>query len=242
MINIVTFKWKNKKNKSGYKLKNPVEYSAEHVNILYSSIKRNTTVPFKFFCVTDDSNNIHPEITTIPLWDKCKYLGGCYNRLFIFSKEMEKILGKKFITIDLDCVIVGNLDNILSRQDEFVINSFYNKGLWGQRYNGALIMMNAGCRSTVWDTFNYDESPKLMSEMKKQKKLIGSDQAWIQHVLGEHEKRFTPQDDGVYDYKSLKTDSSNTPLPDNAKIVFFPGKQDPQLMNDIDWIRKNWRI
>lgn len=237
MINIVTFKWKNPKQ--GYKLKNPVEYSAEHVNILYASIKRNTTIPFKFFCVTDDTTGIAPEVHTINLWDKCKNLGGCYNRLYMFSKEMVSILGERFIAIDLDCAIVGNIDNILNKTNDFIINSFYNTGSWGQVYNGALMMMNTGSRSQVWETFDYDQSPKLMSEMKKEEKLIGSDQAWIQHVLGEEETRFTPDNDGVYDYKSLK--KFNYELPSNAKIIFFPGKQDPKLMKeDVKWINEHW--
>lgn len=237
MISIVTFKWKN--SKQGYKLKNPVEYSAEHVNILYASIKRNTTIPFKFFCVTDDTIGIAPEINTINLWDKCKNLGGCYNRLFIFSEEVKDLFGPRFISIDLDCAIVSNIDDILRNDNDFVINTFYNTGSWGQKYNGALIMMDTGSRSKVWKTFDYEESPKLMAEMKKQEKLVGSDQAWIQYVLGEDENRFTPDDDGVYDYKSLK--KFDYELPSNAKIIFFPGKQDPKLMKEnIGWIRENW--
>jgi len=237
-ISIVTFKWNN--SKQGYKLKNPVDYGAEHVNILYASIKRNTTIPFNFLCVTDDPTGINTEINIINLWDKCKQLGGCYNRLYIFSDEIETLFGKRFISIDLDCVIVDNIDSILQKEGEFIINSFYNKGSWEQKYNGGLIMMDSGSRSKVWETFDYIHSPMLMSEMKKQKKLIGSDQAWIQHVLGDHEKRFTPQDDGVYDYKSLK--SSNNLLPSNAKIVFFPGKQDPKLLLDnVNWVKENWR-
>ena len=239
MISIVTFKWKN--SKQGYKLKNPVEYSAEHVNILYASIKRNTTIPFKFFCVTDDTTGIAPEINTINLWDKCKNLGGCYNRLFIFSEEVKDLFGPRFISIDLDCAIVSNIDDILRNDNDFVINTFYNTGSWGQKYNGALIMMDTGSRSKVWKTFDYEESPKLMAEMKKQEKLVGSDQAWIQYVLGEDENRFTPDDDGVYDYKSLK--KFDYELPSNAKIIFFPGKQDPKLKKEnIGWIRENWRI
>ena len=238
MINIVTFKWK--KPKTGYKLKNPLEYDADHVNILYASVKRNTTLPFQFFCVTDDKTGINPEITTIDLWDKCKELGGCYNRLFMFSKEMKSIFGKRFVTIDLDSTIVGNIDEILNKPGDFIINTFYNTGSWGQIYNGGLMMMNTGSKSQVWETFDYNESPKLMASMKKEKKLIGSDQAWIQFTLGENESRFTPQQDGVYDFKSLN--ESNNSLPSNAKIVFFPGKKDPKLLREnIGWIKENWR-
>jgi len=238
MISIVTFKWKNPK--TGYKLKNPVEYSAEHVNVLNNSIKRNTTLPFRFICVTDDPTDIDKDIEIIPLWNKCIDLGGCYNRLFMFSKQMKTILGDRFLTIDLDSVIVGNIDHILNRKEDFVINTFESKdNSWEQIYNGALMLMNAGSRNQVWEEFDFQKSPAIMDEFKNQKKLIGSDQAWIQFELGTGEARFTNAD-GVYDWSFLGKDKQ---LPDNASIVFLHGKRDPQIeKNNVSWVKENWRL
>ncbi len=233
-ISIVTFKWR--KPSAGYKLKSPVDYSAEHVNVLYRAVKRNTTLPFKFICVTDDFTGIDKEIHTIELWDKYKNLGGCYNRLYIFSDEIRNILGNRFICIDLDCVIVNNIDSILSRQEDFIINKFLSKGGHNQLYNGGLIMMNAGARQKVWQDFNPVTSLPLLDKLRNEQHFVGSDQAWIQASLGNNELMFD-DNDGVYDFSFLP----ERRLPENAKMIFFPGKVDPsQEKNNIDWIARNW--
>ncbi len=233
-ISIVTFKWR--KPSTGYKLKSPVEYSAEHVNILYKSVKRNTTIPFKFICVTDDPSGLNKEIQVIDLWDKYKNLGGCYNRLYIFSEEIKNLLGERFICIDLDCVIVDNIDAILTRKEDFIINKFISKGGHNQIYNGGLIMMTAGTRKGVWEDFHPIKSLETLDRLRNEKNLVGSDQAWIQVNLGENESMFT-ENDGIYDYSFLP----DKKLPENAKMIFFPGKVDPSQEKDkVEWIIKHW--
>ena len=238
-ITIITFKWKRLK-KAGYKLKNPVEYSSNHVNILYKSIQRNTSLPFNFLCITDDDAYLLPEIKTIKLWDKCKNLGGCYNRLYIFSNDMQELVGNRFLCIDLDCVITGNINNLLLNNNDFMINSYENKNAkFQQIYNGALFIMNAGARSQVWSKFQFEKSALKMKKLKDDGVLIGSDQAWIQYVLGTNEKRFT-KEDGIYDYSMLPDQKQ---LPNDAKIVFFHGNKDPQIeKNKIDWINSHWTM
>jgi hypothetical protein len=235
MITIVAFKWI--KDNQGYRL-NSGAYTHEHVNRLYYSLKRNTTIPFRFICVTDDSDNIDKEIEILTLWDICRNLGGCYNRLFIFSKEIEKFFGKRFLAIDLDCVIVNNIDSILQKSDDFLINKFIGKNNFDQLYNGGMIMMNTGSRSQVWSKFEFEKSVKILDEIKKDKNLIGSDQAWIQYILGDEEKTFNTED-GIYSYSFLENKQN---LPENAKIIFFPGRIDPSTeLNSVDWIKTNWR-
>lgn len=235
MINIVTFKWQ--KNKTGYKLKNPIDYDSEHVNVLYNSIKRNTTLPFNFFCITDDNTGLSKDIKYIPLWDKCRYLGGCYNRLYIFSYDMRKLIGKRLFIIDLDCVIVSNIDEILQRSEDFIINEYrVPNSTIKQKYNGGLVMMNAGCRQQVWDDFDPAVTPKILDPYRNEKLLQGSDQAWIQYKLGLGESTFT-NEEGIYDYKQVKNN-----LPFNASMIFFPGKQDPKIeKQNVSWINEHWR-
>lgn len=244
MISIVVFKWQpvwngvSVKNKL-HKAKNPVSYGSEHVNILYHSVKRNTTVPFRFICVTDDPSGLDNAVEVVELWDKCRNLGGCLNRMFVFDKSMAAILGNRFICIDLDCVIVSNVDSILTRSEDFIINQFESKGNHNQLYNGGLFLMNAGSRQQVWDKFNFTNSPGVISELHEKKNMVGDDQSWIQHILGEKESLFTHAD-GVYDYNFINP--KNT-LPDNAKIILLPGKFDPSIeKNHISWIKDHWRI
>jgi hypothetical protein len=237
MIDIVCFKWN--KLTDDYLLSNRVNYTSDHVNILYNSIKRNTTVPFRFSCITDDKNGLDAEIRIIPLWDRCRDLGGCFNRLYMFSKDMEDIIGNRFLSIDLDCVIVGNIDNLLKKTDDFCINQFVpqkKKRNQNQLYNGGLILMNAGAREEVWTKFNPKTSPKELYTIIKENNYIGSDQAWIRHVLGKEESTFNT-DDGVYSYNA---DIKNKELPSDAKMIFFSGKPDPSILEE-PWIEQHWK-
>lgn len=240
MISVVTFKWNRRRD--GLQLPRSVdEYTPEHVNILFHSVKRNTTIDHRFICVTDDSSGLHDDIEVVSLWDYCQYLGGCYNRLYIFSKEIEYIFGPRFIMFDLDCVITGNIDHILGRPDDFIINEYnikVNKHATHQYYNGGIIMMSAGSRSFIWDEFDPESTPNLIQPRKDKVELVGSDQAWISHRLGPGELTFTPFNDGVYDYRKLGVKKN---LPENASIVMFAGKRDPLTeYKKTDWIKENW--
>jgi len=217
------------------------QYGPEHVNILFRSVKRNTTVPFRFICVTDDSNGLHPDIEVVDLWDYCQYLGGCYNRLYIFSAEIEDLFGPRFIAIDLDCVVTSNIDHILNRTEDFIINEYdieNNNHASHQYYNGGIIMMYAGSRDEVWNEFDPLMTPEVLQPRKDRIEIVGSDQAWISHRLGPGESTFTKLD-GVYDYRKLE---DRRFLPEDAAIVMFPGKRDPFTeYKKIRWIREHWK-
>jgi len=240
MLSIVVFKWN--RNRSGMQLPSSIDqYGAEHVNILYHSIQRNTTVPHRFICVTDDYSGLHSDIERRWLWDFCRELGGCYNRLYIFSDDINEILGERFIAIDLDCVITDNIDHILNRTDDFIINEYdikSNRHATHQYYNGGIIMMDAGARSQVWDEFDPQTTPQLIQPRKDKLELVGSDQAWISHLLGPGEQTFSKRH-GVYDFRKLENKHT---LPDDASIVMFPGRRDPLTeYKRYEWIRNHWR-
>ena len=244
MINIVTFKWK--RPGTGMTLPEAVEeYTVNHINILYNSIKRNTTVDFKFTCVTDDPVGLSPEINYVPIWNKCIHMGGCYNRLYTFSKDMKNILGDRFLCIDIDTVITGNIDHILTIKDEFAILEYGDPSLGkrgkpcpDQHYNGGLFMMNAGARSQVWDDFDFERTHQSLEPLRKQKRIVGSDQAWISHKLGPNETKIN-KNNGCYYYLWLK-DKNN--LPSNCAMVSFAGNRDPSTFyKKHKWIQDNWR-
>ena len=241
-MKIVCFKWNHT---GGYKLPslNAIgQYTAQHVNNLYRSVQKHTTIPHEFICITDDPEGI--ECRTIPLWDKCRELGGCYNRLYVFSSDMKELIGDRFLCIDLDCVVTGSLDELLSRDEDFIINKFYGVAK-EQYYNGGLFMMDAGARSEVWDRFEQDIEGALevMGERKKKREILGTDQAWISHVLGRGEALFDDEEDGVMAYYRLRNsrDGVGKELPDKACMVLFAGQIDPSTCYHANrWIQEYW--
>lgn len=224
MIDVVCWLWKPA-------LEYRSQFSPKYVNILRNMIERHYPHPFRFNCITDDvaQGGFDERVRLIPLWDdfrKRQSLYGpntpsCYPRLRAFDKKtMLEFVGPRFVSIDLDVVITGNLSDIFHRKEDFVI--------WGAThrrtpYNGSMWMMNAGARQQVWDRFEQD--PERVIARARGNGFYGSDQAVMNYVLGPEQAKWAEMD-GVYSYRMhIKNDKGL--LPANAKVVFFEGHYDP---------------
>jgi hypothetical protein len=158
----------------------------------------------------------------------------CYRRLRLFSKEIAATVGDRFVSLDLDCVIVKDVRPLWDRPEPIV--------LWGKTnpttyYNGSMLLMAAGARPQVWDDFDADTSPRAAKAALQ----FGSDQGWISYKLGPHEPMWTTKD-GVYSYRKHIYPLRGM-LPAGARIVFFHGKQDDPgelAAQRLPWVRQNW--
>lgn len=234
MLTVCVFKW----HKPGYRSK----FEAEHVLIMRNMVARHYQKPHRFVCITDDATGLD-EVETIPLWDDHKDVPSphgrgnpsCYRRLRLFAKDAADIVGPRFVAVDLDTVIVGDMSPIWDRNEDFII--------WGETnpksfYNGSMWEMTAGARSQVWEKFDPVESPRMALKAGR----FGSDQGWISHVLGPQEATWGRQD-GVYSFRVHIYPVAGQKLPSNAKIVMFHGKTDPSSYDaqKIGWVRENYR-
>jgi hypothetical protein len=245
MLDVVTFKWKSS---PGYRSK----FGAEAVNVLARMVARHYQHPHRFTCITDDSKGIDGSIRVIPLWsDHASLLSphgrgnpSCYRRLKLFSVEAAEFIGPRFVSLDLDIVITGDLSPLWNRPEDFVMWKSVTPATY---YNGSMLLMTAGTRRKVWDDFDPINSPRL-TRMHRQ---FGSDQAWISYKLGPNEATWDTVD-GVYSYR-LHIDAqmirgkyvkmSNKDLPSNAKVVVFHGADDPWGPNAqrLRWVREHYR-
>ena len=231
MLTFVCFKWEPVR--TGFQLPSVCKYGPLHVNVLRSMLERHVRTPHRLVCVTDDPTGIGPGVEIVPLWDKCRALGGCYNRLWVFSREAGRLFGDRFVCIDLDVVLVRDCTSLFARPEPFVINA-YNPIMAeknDQRYNGGMFMLKAGARSSVWEKFDPAVTPQ---EVQADPLTVGSDQAWIRRHLGRDEPRWTNAD-GVYEARQVRHS-----LPGNARMVLFAGKRDPSLF-PYPWVRAHWR-
>ncbi|MBR1150087.1 hypothetical protein [Bradyrhizobium sp. JYMT SZCCT0428] len=234
MLSIVCWKWKPK---TGYRS----AFGPETVNTLRAMVRRYYQKPHRFICVTDDAAGIAGDVEIIPLWDDYAavpsphgaHQPSCYRRLKAFSLQAAALFGPRFVSLDLDCVVTGDLSPVWDRDEDFVI--------WGDTspktpYNGSMFMMRAGSRRQVWEDFDPQTSPAKGRALG----YFGSDQAWIGARLGPHEKKWS-QADGVYSYRNdIKALGG---LPDNARIVMFHGKVDPwdAEAQRLAWVRAHYR-
>jgi hypothetical protein len=217
-------------------------FGPETVNMLRRGIAKHYPKPHRFICVTDQPDGIDADVEIVPAWNDFADLpspsGGrnpsCYRRLRYFAPDMAEFFGPRFVSLDLDTVIVGDLRPVFDRPEDFVIwgdtnpRTFYNGGLW---------MQTAGARSQVWTTFDPIESPKAAYRAGH----FGSDQGWISHCLGPNEAKWTAAD-GVYSYRNTVRPMGR--LPENARLVSFHGEYDPwdkDVHKHSPWVREHYR-
>lgn len=235
MLDVLTFKWRSQ---PGYRS----TFGPETVNVLKRMTARNYRSEHRFTCVTDDPSGIDDDVRIIPLWDDFANLQSphgernpsCYRRLKLFSLEAATLIGPRFVSLDLDCVITGDMAPVWDRPEDFVI--------WGATnpttsYNGSMMLMTAGARPKVWTTFDPATSPRKA----KAAQCWGSDQGWISYCLGPNEKKWT-QADGVYSWRNDIKPKRAT-LPSAARIVFWHGRDDPwgTIGQSTNWVREHWR-
>lgn len=97
--NIICVKWGDK-------------FTSEHANRLYRMAKRNSTLPFIFYCYTDDPTNLDNNIKVIEL-DESLNLTTWWWKLALF-KPNDKPNGIN-LYLDLDVVIQYNLDKLFTQ-------------------------------------------------------------------------------------------------------------------------------
>src|SRR5690606_3577319 len=105
VISVVVFKWKPKGHYRS-------SFGPEQVRTMANMVRRNYPDPHRFICVTDDATGLD-DIETVPLWDDYaeipnpSFKGGpnCYRRLKVFSRDIGKLLGERFVCLDLDMLI-----------------------------------------------------------------------------------------------------------------------------------------
>ena len=233
VLTVACFRWKNDGIGRVLPAQEVSSYAPEWVYKLRDGVARHYAKPHRFVCITDEPEAL-PDVETVPLWPDHAELGGCYRRLKLFDPEMD-LLGDRFVTLDLDCVITGNLAPLLDRTEDFVVNAHAGKMPPDQRYNGSMMLMDRGARPQVWAQFDPVAS---VARLKAEARYVGTDQAWLRMTLGRDEARFAAVD-GVYDVRHSPGISRN--LPDNARIVFFSGPRDPETeMGKVPWIKRHW--
>ena len=227
MNKVVVFKWENlKKQKypSGNVHKTNIGYDATYVNKHYESLCRVAKEDFQYICVTDDPTGLSSGIGTVPLWDKCRDLGGCYNRMYIFSKDMKNLFGDKFLTVDLDTTFTKDFSHLFNNDITTVHRTIRRQG--NKVYHPGISLIVPDSFDGVWDTFydgNIEENIRVSKAFHN-----GTDQAWFNYYLKKYDrykdiKCWNGKTHGIY----LTLDLGCKPLPRNCVIVSWAGPRDP---------------
>lgn len=228
MIDIVCLKWGNK-------------FTPDYVNNLYAGIKRNTTIPFAFHCFTDDSTDLLEDVVVHEL----PPLGvdGWWNKIYLFNAELPFESGQPVFFFDLDTLVTGNIDHILSYdvKDCVGLENFYR--LHGKFASG-LMMWRHGAMNHVWEIFKADMRKHINSTSDGDQEFTG------RHLPPNTElfQRLFPNQ--IYSYKQ----SCSEGLPEDARIVCYHGTPSivesyTQYVENFDgqwypqeWPKQHWRL
>jgi hypothetical protein len=225
-------------------------------------VKRNLAIPHRLACVTNIPKGIDSSVEILPLpdgldglysqaWDARKGLPQCFRRLDMWRSDAAERYGERFVSMDLDCVITASLDPLFSRDEDVVLCA----GKAGKAaYNGSMLLLRAGSRPEVFERVSQEEVEAASA------RYLGSDQAFVEHVLGPNEAVWT-ESDGVYRWsvqqfpapvknlrnlayarKAFPNQEANPKPPENMRILFFPGAYKPRDMRAAyPFIAKHYR-
>jgi hypothetical protein len=151
----------------------------------------------------------------------------------VFAPDAGELFGPRLVSIDLDMVIVGDLEPLFDRDDEFI--AWGESDFKAQKFCGSLWMLKTGTRPRVWTEFN----PKTSPARARAAGCRGSDQAWLSYMLPD--AATWGKRDGVYSWRKHIKPAGGA-LPHDARVVAFHGKEDPWLgrCQQYEWVRNHY--
>ncbi len=229
------------------------KYSPDYVNILYRMVGRHLSVPFRFVCFTEDPSGLLPEIITRPLPEIHVPRAHDYSpwrKVSLFRKDLLE-WGGRGLFMDLDVVVTGPLDDLLSHSTHVSIAEN-----WTQRGRGignsSVFTFPIGTMSYVYDRYT--------AEIDSLFDHHDNEQIFVSRTTGERgELSFFP-DEWI---RSFKVDCMpggvmnwvSTPrLPAGTKVVAFHGDPKPpdaargrypgkwyKHVRPTPWVMEHWR-
>lgn len=243
MLTVVTWKW----NDSDYR----ATFTAQHVNLLALMVAEHYRDPHEVVCVTDDPSGLDPRIRHVPLWDDHRAIRSphsgdqpaCYLRLKAFSREAREWFGPRFVSIDLDVMLMDDMRPLWNRPEPFVIwhHRHPSPGANGPRthFQGTMWMMDAGVHDEVWSDFAGEASAREAYEAGHH----GSDQGWMNHKVPK--AAAWKEKDGLYSFGyGLRGVKRERDLPKPLRVVSFHGPLKPWMpeAQAVPWVRAHYPI
>jgi hypothetical protein len=216
-------------------------YGAEYVNTLYAMVKRHTSGPFRFVCLTDNRDGVNPDVEChqCPIVDIPEPYRRCGWRkvsLFATADKLFNLTGS-WLYLDLDVVVTGSLDEFFTFQPE----------------KGFVVMQNwtqpgEGIGNTSVYRFRVGADSYLLDNLLERQHEIFAKYRNSQTYLSRSVKElnFWP-DEWCVLFKSHCVPGwpqrlwKAPVLPETARVVAFPGVPNPHQALRGEWPAKGWK-
>jgi hypothetical protein len=127
-------------------------YTPDYVSKLYRALKKNSTIPFEFICISDNKNI---EADVILPYNHHSNIKKHWHKLKFFSPQYgNQKPGDDIIIMDIDQIIVNNVDELLGwpvSENELLSYGTIWKGLL--KMNGGFYKFKSGSLKCIWDDF-----------------------------------------------------------------------------------------
>jgi hypothetical protein len=118
-------------------------------------VKRHCSLPFKFYCITENTTDIDSNIICLPL--PTIPVKGWWFKPYIFSNSLS--IKGTVLYLDLDLVIVDNIDKLFQYLPKklCIIRDFVRAQAPAyNRFNSSVIKFSAGKYNYIWEDFARD--------------------------------------------------------------------------------------
>ena len=212
-------------------------YGIEYVHRLFSSVKRNLSGDFNFYCLTDKPDEFEgSDIKARQLPDGRE---GWWNKLYLFQNPLFDVEGT-VLYLDLDVVIMSNIDSYFDYKEDLDIIAIEDSSPRLDTWNSSVLRFEAGKHPYILEKFKEDKPVAYINSDITGYKIDGEsfrgDQDWITHCVPDWKDRIFPKRWTVA-YKRAGLDLANK---SGAKIILFNGKPDPHEVKH-QWVLTNWR-
>ena len=213
MINVITLKW-------------GTLYSPDYVNKMYEMIKRNLTLPYTFYCLTEDDTDLNKNIKIKPLPES--NLHGWWYKAYAFKQNLFPDNNINFY-IDLDSIITNNIDKFMTyKPNQFLglRDLIYNKHPDRIGFGSGIMRWTNNRFQYIWTRL------ELTSELVKN---YPGDQDYIYHYHAQNIQFFPTE--WTTSYKWEYTENKHK---QDSRIIVFHGSPRPHEVDD-KYILDNWR-
>jgi len=127
-------------------------YTPDYVSKLYRSLKRNSTIPFEFVCLSDTD----VEADVVLPFNHHSHIKRHWHKLKYFSPQFaNQQPGDDIIIMDIDQVIIGNVDDLLGfpvQENELIsYTPWWDNKL---KLQGGFYKFKSGSLKSIWDDFS----------------------------------------------------------------------------------------
>lgn len=244
MINVVCVKW-------------GTLYSSDYVNKLYGMVQRNLTIPFDFYCITEDSSDIRSEV----IIKECPInwlhdVGSKENQWYKECMFLEGFLPERItLYLDLDVVIVSSLDVLIPKNDKLwcMAPDFIKRDI--PTFHGAVMCFNPKHWYSFFDFFEQKVKSGYKLERGKEQPLIAQ-----YHLYNKYDNLRIYNKEWIWSFKyghfrdEINVYNSHIyrgyKPPKNGIVCSFHGFPSQHQILDLEyinqkemqWIRNSWKL